>query len=202
MSKYIKTDNNYPGILEMLWYKPATGSKLTALAHQALLGKSGLTSGERETIAAYTSALNECEFCCASHNGAVVCHLQKDIKPNDYLTPEFMAGQTKKMQALLALAAQVQKGGRHVTPDVVDAAKKAGASDEDIHDAVLVCAAFCMFNRYVDGLGTYVSNEADYKDTGVRLATKGYKFPPRFLYWLVRRILNKRYAKGSKFANN
>jgi hypothetical protein len=117
----------------------------------------------------------------------------------DYLSPEFMAGQSKKMQALLAIAAQVQKGGRHVKPETVALAKLAGASDEDIHDAVLVCAAFCMYNRYVDGLGTRVSNEEDYKDTGVRLATKGYKFPPRFLYWLVKRILNKRYAPGSKF---
>jgi uncharacterized peroxidase-related enzyme len=199
MSKYIQTQNNYPGILEMLWFKPATGSKMCALANQLLLGKSGLTSGERETIAAYTSALNECEFCCASHNGAVNCHLSSETKPSDYLSAEFMARQTPKMKALLALAAQVQKGGRHVTKETIDAAKKAGATDEDIHDAVLVCAAFCMYNRYVDGLGTRVSNEEDYKDTGVRLAKKGYKFPPKFLYWMVRRILNKRYAPGSKF---
>jgi uncharacterized peroxidase-related enzyme len=202
MSKYITTNNNYPGILEMLWFKPATGNKLCALANQLLLGPSGLTSGERETIAAYTSALNECEFCCDSHNGAANCHLKIERKASDYLTPEFMAGQSKKMQALLALAAQVQRGGRHVTKETVDAAKAAGASDEDIHDAVLVAAAFCMYNRYVDGLGTHVSNHEDYKDTGVRLATKGYKMPPSFLRWLVRRILNKRYAKGSKFANN
>jgi hypothetical protein len=103
------------------------------------------------------------------------------------------------MKAMLALAAQVVQGGRHVTPEATAAAKQAGASDEDIHDGILVSAAFCMYNRYVDGLGTRVSNEEDYKDTGVRLATKGYKFPPRFLYWMVRRILNKRYAKGSKF---
>lgn len=199
MSKYIQTNNNYPGILEMLWYKPATGSKMTALAHQLLLGKSGLTSGERETIAAYTSALNNCEFCCASHNGAVNCHLKSDNKPGDYLSPEFMAKQTPKMKAMLALASQVQQGGKHVTKEAIDAAKAAGASDEDIHDGILVAAAFCMFNRYVDGLGTRVSNEEDYRDTGIRLGTKGYRFPPRFMYWLVRRILNKRYAPGSKF---
>lgn len=194
MSKYIQTNNNYPGILEMLWYKPSTGSKLTALAHQILLGPSGLTSGERETIAAYTSALNNCEFCCASHNGAVNAHLNKQLKPNEYLTPEFMSTQTKKMQALLAVAAQVQQGGRYVQPETIAVAKQEGASDEDIHDAVLVAAAFCMYNRYVDGLGTRVSDEEDYKETGIRLATKGYKFPPKFLYWLVKRILNKKYG--------
>ena len=195
MSKYITTTNNYPGILEMLWYKPSTGKRLSSLAHELLLGKSGLSSGERETIAAYTSALNECEFCCDSHNRAACEHLKTDRKRTDYLTPEFMSGQSKKMQSLLAISAQAQKGGRHVTAETVAAAKSAGATDEDVHDTVLITAAFCMYNRYVDGLGTRVSNEEDYKVTGVRLATKGYKFPPRFLYWLVKRILNKKYAK-------
>jgi len=193
---HINSGNNYPGILEMLWYKPKTGKRLSALAHQLLLGKSGLTSGERETIAAYTSALNDCDFCCDSHNAAACTHLKTERGRADYLSPEFMSGQSKKMQALLAITAQVQKGGKHVTAAAVEAAKKAGASDEDIHDTVIITAAFCMYNRYVDGLGTRISTEEDYKETGVRLATKGYKFPPRPLYWLVRRILNKKYAKN------
>jgi uncharacterized peroxidase-related enzyme len=159
-----------------------------------------LTSGERETIAAYTSALTDCGFCCASHNSSANVHLKSETAAEDYLRPEFIDRQTPKMKALLAVVAQVQKGGRQVTQESVDAAKAAGASDEDIHDAVLVCAAFCMYNRYVDGLGTRLSNEADYKETGVRLATIGYKFPPRFMQWVVRWILNKRYARGSKFA--
>lgn len=193
---YIKTTNNYPGILELLWYKTTTGSKLSAFAHELLLGKSGLTSGERETIAAYTSALNNCEFCCESHNGAACAHLNQQRQMADYLTAEFMQSQTGKMQALLGIAASVQKGGRNVSPDQVQAALKAGASDEDIHDAVLVAAAFCMFNRYVDGLGTTPpADKAEYKVMGQRLATKGYKFPPRPLYGVVRRILNKQYAK-------
>ncbi|HNE24583.1 MAG TPA: hypothetical protein PLG78_15530, partial [Leptospiraceae bacterium] len=87
-----------------------------------------------------------------------------------------------------------QKGGRNVKPENVEAARKAGASDDEIHDAVLIAAAFCMYNRYVDGLGTRPpANPADYKEMGKRLSTQGYKFPPRFLYWLVRKILSKKY---------
>ncbi|HYG52588.1 MAG TPA: carboxymuconolactone decarboxylase family protein [Flavobacteriales bacterium] len=192
---YIQTNNNYPGILEMLWYKPATGRRLSALAHQLLLGKSGLTPGERETIAAYTSALNDCDFCCDSHNAAACEHLKTERKKADYLSPEFMARQSKKMQALLTIAGQVQKGGKYVQPESIAMARLTGATDEDIHDTVLITAAFCMYNRYVDGLGTRISTQEDYQETGVRLATKGYKFPPRFMYWLVRSILNKRYTK-------
>ena len=190
---HIQTGNNYPGILGLLWYKPKTGKRLSALAHQLLLGKSGLTSGERETIAGYVSALNECEFCCDSHLAAANCHLNKDLKRDYILTPAFMETQTAKMKALLNIAGKVQKSGRAVMKEDIDNAKNAGASEEDIHDAVIVAAAFCMYNRYVDGLATRTSDPDDYKETGVRLATKGYKFPPRILYWLVKRILNKKY---------
>jgi len=40
-----------------------------------------------------------------------------------------------------------------VTPEDVERARKLGATDKEIHDTVLIAAAFCMFNRYVDGLG-------------------------------------------------
>ena len=191
---HIQTNNRYPGILELLWYKPSTGQKLSALAHELLLGPSTLSSGERETIAAYTSALNDCEFCCESHNASACAHLGKDRPASVYLTPEFLAEQTPRMKALLEIAALTQKGGRNVKPENVEAARKAGASDDEIHDAVLIAAAFCMYNRYVDGLGTRPpANPADYKEMGKRLSTQGYKFPPRFLYWLVRKILTKKY---------
>jgi hypothetical protein len=114
----------------------------------------------------------------------------------DYSMPEFMTGQTPKMQALLRIAAKTQQGGKHVSSVEIDAAKKAGASDEDIHDTVLIAAAFCMFNRYVDGLATTPpADKSEYKVMGQRLSTKGYKFPPRFLYGTVRRILNKQYGE-------
>ena len=58
-----------------------------------------------------------------------------------------------KMRELLALAARVQLSGRAVSPEDVARAKREGATDVEIHDTVLIAAAFCMFNRYVDGLG-------------------------------------------------
>ncbi|MEN3541427.1 carboxymuconolactone decarboxylase family protein, partial [Microbispora sp. ZYX-F-249] len=61
---------------------------------------------------------------------------------------------TPKMRALLRIAASVQRGGREVTEEQVAAARAEGATDLEIHDTVLIAAAFCMFNRYVDGLGT------------------------------------------------
>jgi hypothetical protein len=41
----------------------------------------------------------------------------------------------------------------------ISTARRAGASDRDIHDTVLIAAAFCMYNRYVDGLATWAPTD-------------------------------------------
>ena len=84
------------------------------------------------------------------------------------------------MKSLLRNAGKVQKSGKLVTSQDIDEAKSHGATDEEIHDAVLVAAAFCMFNRYVDGLGTIPAQKDEYPEMGQRMA-KGYKLPPNFL---------------------
>jgi hypothetical protein len=45
----------------------------------------------------------------------------------------------------------------------------------EIHDTVLIAAAFCMFNRYVDGLGTWAPADPDmYRQRAPMIARDGY----------------------------
>jgi alkylhydroperoxidase family enzyme len=84
----------------------------------------------------------------------------------------------EKMRALLTVAAKVQGSGLDVTAADIAAARAAGASDEDLHDAVLVAAAFSMFNRYVDGLAANTpTDSATYEIIGRDLADNGYRVP-------------------------
>ncbi|HEY5750436.1 MAG TPA: carboxymuconolactone decarboxylase, partial [Chryseolinea sp.] len=81
-------------------------------------------------------------------------------------------------KALLNIAGKVQISGKAVTVDDVAEARKHGATDRDIHDTVLIAAAFCMFNRYVDGLASYTPmNFEEYVPMGKRMATMGYVLP-------------------------
>jgi hypothetical protein len=58
-------------------------------------------------------------------------------------------------------------------------ARGAGATDLEIHDAVLITAAFCMFNRYVDGLATIAPGDpALYAAGAQHLVKEGYLPPP------------------------
>jgi len=195
---YVKTGIDQPGILELLFYKGPTGKALSMLAHTLLHGPSQLTSGERELIASYVSDLNKCEFCYESHSASSGFHLNDSgsaaISIKTDLENSSVSG---KMKALLKIAALVQKSGRDVTPQAIEAARIKGACDEDIHDTILIAAAFCMYNRYVDGLGTSLpADKSDYIPMGKRMAQVGYKYPPlflrKFVIWMMKRNAGKK----------
>lgn len=190
---YINTNIPQPGIVSLLYYKASTGKALSNLAHTLLKGPSSLTSAERELIASHVSYLNNCEFCHLSHSASANEYLGDNGKTVQCIIDDIeTAPVSPKMKALLRIAGKVQQSGRAVTPDLIDAAKKQGATDEEIHDAVLVAAAFCMYNRYVDGLNTALPESRDeYKEMGERLSQKGYKYAPFFLINFVRRMMRK-----------
>jgi uncharacterized peroxidase-related enzyme len=146
------------------------------LAEVLLRGPNTLTSGERETIAAFVSSLNECRFCHASHRAAAAHHLDGRYDIVDAVTRDYTAAPVSaKLRALLAIAAKVQRDGREVTSDDVAAARAQGATDMEIHDTVLIAAAFSMYNRYVDGLATWTPTDPElYDKMGERLAREGY----------------------------
>ncbi|KAA6439375.1 peroxidase-related enzyme [Dyadobacter flavalbus] len=169
-------DETLPGIVGLFNFRPETAVPLQLLAETLLRGESPLTSGERELIAAYVSHLNDCHFCHTSHASAAMAHLKCDLALIDDIKHGFQEiAITPKLHALLNIAAKVQKSGRQVTEEDVAAARTHGADDRAIHDTVLIAAAFCMFNRYVDGLGTWapLENEA-YREMGKRMAFTGY----------------------------
>ncbi|MXV53258.1 peroxidase-related enzyme [Pedobacter sp. HMF7647] len=165
-----------PGIVGLLNYRPETAKPLLELAETLLRGESTLTSGEREIIAASVSYWNQCHFCHTSHAAAAAAHLQSGLSIIDDIKAGLpQTNVSDKLRALLNIAHQVQRGGKHVTETDIAAAVELGATDQEIHDTVLIAAAFCMYNRYVDGLGTWapVPNEA-YEEMGQRMAHVGY----------------------------
>jgi uncharacterized peroxidase-related enzyme len=176
---YIKLKDNLPGIVGLIFYKRSTGKGMTHFAQAALRGPSPLTVMERELIAAYVSSLNECNFCMDSH-GAIVTELAKDEGKTVSCAIKNVETQTisAKMRTLLNIAGKVQKSGKAVNESDIQAAREQGATDEEIHDAVYVAAAFCFFNRYVDGLGTVpMKTEKGYVQSARALLKFGYTYP-------------------------
>ncbi len=173
---YINVEEGVPGIRSLFNFKPETGKPLCELAETLLRGPSSLSSAERELIAAYVSHRNGCMFCMNSHAAAARCWYgdQKQVV-DELLHDHSFDSLSPKIKALLLIAGKVQISGKSVTPDDIEAARKAGAGDTDIHDTVLIAASFSLFNRYVDGLASYTpTGEAAYEEMGKRMMSRGY----------------------------
>ena len=176
---YITLNSAEPGIRGLLRYRPETGRPLSELAEVLLRRPGTLTPGERELIAAYVSALNECRYCSASHAACAAAQLPGGMAVVEQVRSDASSAPVRaQLKSLLAIAAAVQQGGLHVTAELVAQARAAGATDLEIHDTVLIAAVFCMFNRYVDGLATIAPEDpALYAAGAQRLITDGY-LPP------------------------
>ncbi len=174
---YINLPEGLPGIRGPMAFRPETAKPLNLLAEILLRDDNNtLTRGERELIGTYVSHLNDCFFCQNAHSGLAQHYLQCDTDTVDAIVhdPEH-ADLSSKMKALLGIAAAVHKGGKYVKPEHIERAKMEGASDVEIHDTVLIAAAFCMFNRYVDGLGTWApADRTFYVKRGPARAEEGY----------------------------
>jgi uncharacterized peroxidase-related enzyme len=173
---HIELPVGLPGILGPMAFRPETAKPLNELAEILLRGPSSLSPGERELIATYVSSRNDCHFCQSIHGAVAAYHLGGneqlvlDVKESAERAPV-----SDKLKALLAIAGEVQRGGKNVQSEDVERARRLGATDLEIHDTVLIAAAFCMYNRYVDGLATWAPGEPDaYRDPGARLAREGY----------------------------
>jgi uncharacterized peroxidase-related enzyme len=173
---HINLPEGIPGILGPMAFSPQTAKPLNELAEALLRAPNSLTQGERESIAAYVSSQNDCFFCQAVHGAAAAHHLGGNETLVAELKNNFEATNiSEKLKALLAIAGKVQKGGKQVTTSDIERARKHGATDKEIHDTVLIAAAFCMFNRYVDGLATWAPTDPQrYRESGKRIAEEGY----------------------------
>lgn len=170
-------ETEHPGIAGLFRYRPETAGPLNALADALLHAPHpSLTAGERELIAAYVSGLNECDFCCSSHSAFAAAQLDGGMPLVLSVRADAeTAAVTAKMRALLRIAAAVQRGGRQVDAQMIAEARSEGATDLEIHDTVLIAAAFCMFNRYVDGLGTVLpADPGRYAEQAQHIVVTGY----------------------------
>jgi uncharacterized peroxidase-related enzyme len=167
-----------PGISAVFAFRPETALPMRELADVLLHQPNSLAPGERELIAAHVSSRNHCHFCYSSHAAVASSHLGDASVVEKVIADPATAPVSPKLKALLSIAGKVQQDGKLVTEADVEAARKVGATDVEIHDTVLIAAAFSMYNRYVDGLGTWQpDNPAIYEQMGQRLAEDGYTRP-------------------------
>ena len=131
-------------------FRPETARPINELVDILLQGPHTLSRGERELIATFVSEQNDCRYCQTIHGAIAAYHLHGDeqlvvkVKSDPQGAPI-----SDKLKALLTIAGKTAESGKAVTPEDIARARAHGATDLEIHDAVLIAAVFCMCNRYV-----------------------------------------------------
>lgn len=173
---HIQLTQGLPGIRGLFAFRPETAKPLSELAEVLLHTPGTLSMADRELIATYVSSCNDCYYCQTSHGALAAYHLGGNEELVLDVKRDFeSAAISEKLKALMAIAGKVQHSGRDVLTEDIERARSLGASDQEIHDTVLIAAAFCMYNRYVDGLATFApSDPAGYRQRAAHVGEHGY----------------------------
>lgn len=174
---HINLPEGLPGIIGPMTAYPHTAKHLNALAEALLVEDTPtFTKAERELVAGYVSNLNQCIFCSESHGAVADFHFDNQGYSREIWSNPNHHSLSDKIKAMLVVAKKVQTDARTVLKADVEIVLSYGATERDINDLVLIAAAFCMYNRYVDGLGTFAPQRKDaaYIGMGEMLGTKGY----------------------------
>ena len=152
---------------------PQSGRLIMQFTEQLIRGPSSLTTAQRELIAAFTSGLNACRFCCDTHSAtAEVLGVKKGLI-DDLVVDIDTADIENKMKPLLKYVKKLTEKPTQVTQADVDAVFAAGWDEDAFYHAVSICGLFNYYNRLIEGYG--VKSAPEYRDfIGERLAQEGY----------------------------
>jgi uncharacterized peroxidase-related enzyme len=151
--------NEKSGIVDVFMSNPQKYGTALTLAQEVLREPGSLEPKEREIIAEFTSKLNGCKYCNTSH---------KAFADSIGATDE----DRKRLKPILNYVKKLTLSPSSVNQKDYQKVIDAGFSEQQLSDAIGVCAAFNFYNRIVEGHGIKPRN--DYSDEVAMINEKGY----------------------------
>ena len=143
-------------------------------SHEAMRGPSVWSVSDRELMAAFVAKTNQCEFCTKAHaavaqraygGGKTVSALLSDLETVAIEEP---------LRATLLMLGKLTRMGT-VDADDIRAVLAAGASRQQIEDALAVCFSFNVIGRLADAFGFFVPGPEAFEAGAKYLLARGYR---------------------------
>jgi AhpD family alkylhydroperoxidase len=156
------------------------GGPMSAVTQEAMRGPSAWSVGDRELMAAFVAKTNQCEFCTKAH-AAVAQRAYRDGKAvSAFLSDLDTAAILDTVAIEEPLRATLLMLGKLTREHAVDAEDMravlaAGASREQIEDALAVCFSFNVIGRLADAFGFFVPGPKAFEDGAKYLLARGYR---------------------------
>ena len=161
-------------IWHLFAFRPEMTSHLAMFTEEVMRAPSPLSGGLRELIAAYTSYLNQCEFCWKCHAAVAAEMLGSEELVDNVLRDLESSALPEREKALLRYVEAVTKDLPSADRGHVEKLKEHGWSDEAIYYTIMSCALFNFYNRWVTASGVHAVSDEGHRVHGKKLAHSGY----------------------------
>ena len=136
-----------PNVLGAYAFDNAKLRAFILMADDLMLGDSGLSKAERETIAVAVSAVNHCHYCLTSH-GAALRQRADDPELGELIAQNWRAaGLEPRHEAMLDFCVKLTEAPDKIREADRAGLRRAGFSDRDIWDIAAVASFYNMTNR-------------------------------------------------------
>jgi len=137
--------------------------------HDSLLreGNSDWSIEERETIAAFVSGINQCEFCFGAHMRMAQAFGLDSDKFELMMTDLEASDLSKQLKATLKYVQKLTETPSRMSLEDAQLVLETGVSEDALYDAICICGAFNLMNRIVEATGvvpTVLHNQLSAKD--------------------------------------
>jgi uncharacterized peroxidase-related enzyme len=169
-----KSGTEYWQIWHLLAFQPEAARNLVGFSQVVMHDPAPISPGLRELIAAYTSSLNQCEFCMKAHT-AVAAHIYKDdALVLSVLSDLETSHLEEKEKALLRFVRKVTLESAAITPADTEHLRNIGWEDAAIFYAITACALFNFYNRWVSASGIRPVSDEAFRRLALPMAERGY----------------------------
>jgi AhpD family alkylhydroperoxidase len=174
----IRTVSRQPvlDVIKLVRYRPDFyGRPMQGVTQGAMRGPSAWSVGDRELMAAFVAKTNHCEFCTKAHLAVAQGAYHRDGKRvSDLLSDLETAAIEEPLRATLLMLGKLTR--EHVVDaDDMRAVLAAGASRQQIEDALAVCFSFNVIGRLADAFGFFVPGPKAFEAGAKYLLARGYR---------------------------
>ncbi len=131
------------------------GEPMSAVTQQAMRGPSAWSIGDRELMAAFVAKTNECQWCMKAHAAVAESAYRDARKVSAVLSDLETATVEEPLRATLRMLCRLTRE-HGVNSDDIRAVLAAGASRQQIEDALAVCFSFNTIGRLADAFGFFL----------------------------------------------
>jgi uncharacterized peroxidase-related enzyme len=165
---------DYWQIWHLLAFDPDAAHQLAALSHTLMHKECPISAGLRELIAAYTSSLNQCEFCMKAHAAVASQLLGDEALVWSVISDLEASALDDKQKALLRFVRKVTLAPASITATDTNQLNADGWDDASIFYAISACALFNFYNRWISASGVNPVSDEAFKNLASRMAAVGY----------------------------